>query len=116
MPANASSAAGAARRRDFWRRGIRRILLLLALWFLAGPVLGILLVERLNALEIGGMPVGFWISQQGAIYVFVGLIFLYAFLSERSDREEGDGEGSGAYGVAPVGSSRDETGRRAGEA
>lgn len=73
--------------RAYWRRTIRRILLLLAIWFLVGPVMGILFVEPLNAYSIGGIPFGFWMAQQGAIYVFVVLIFVNAWLSDRLDRE-----------------------------
>lgn len=69
-----------------WRANLRRTLLLLAVWLLAGPICGILLVDRLNALRLGGLPLGFWISLQGAIYVFVILIFLYAFLADRAER------------------------------
>jgi putative solute:sodium symporter small subunit len=71
-----------------WRLLLRRTLLLLAVWFLAGPVLGILLVEPLNRVRVGGLPVGFWVSQQGSIYVFVVLIFVYAWLSDRADARE----------------------------
>lgn len=75
--------------RAHWRSTLRRILLLLAVWLLAGPVLGILLVEPLNAYSIAGVPLGFWMAQQGAIYVFVVLIFLNAWLADRSDRAHG---------------------------
>ena len=73
----------------YWRRTIRRVLLLLGIWFLAGPVMGILLVEPLNRFSLGGIPFGFWMAQQGAIYVFVLLIFVNAWLSDRTDREFG---------------------------
>ncbi|MGH7475928.1 MAG: sodium/substrate symporter small subunit, partial [Longimicrobiales bacterium] len=68
-----------------WRRLRRRTLALLAVWFVAGPLLGILLAERVNALSIAGAPLGFWIAQQGAIYVFVILIFLNAWLADRAE-------------------------------
>jgi putative solute:sodium symporter small subunit len=73
--------------RAYWRRSIRRILVLLAVWVLAGPVMGILLVEPLNRFSLGGVPFGFWMGQQGSIYVFVVLIFLNAWLADRADRE-----------------------------
>jgi putative solute:sodium symporter small subunit len=73
----------------YWDRTVRRILLLLLVWFIAGPVMGIILVEPLNTVSIGGVPLGFWMAQQGAIYVFVVLIFLNAWLSDRADREFG---------------------------
>lgn len=72
---------------DPWSLLLRRTVLLLAIWFLVGPVLGILLVQPLNEFSIGGIPFGFWVSQQGSIYVFVILIFVYATMGDRSDRE-----------------------------
>lgn len=71
----------------YWRRTLTRIVALLAVWLLVGPVMGILFVEPLNELSFGGTPLGFWIAQQGAIYVFVALIFLNAWLADRQDRE-----------------------------
>jgi putative solute:sodium symporter small subunit len=69
-----------------WQGTLRRTLLLLAIWLVAGPVCGILLVDRLNAFQVGGLPMGFWIAFQGSIYVFVVLIFLNAVLADRADR------------------------------
>ena len=79
----------ATRRTAYWRAVLRRTVLLLAIWFIAGPLLSILLAERLNALDINGVPLGFWMAQQGAIYVFVVLIFVYAWLAQRADHTEG---------------------------
>lgn len=73
----------------YWRATLRRILLLLAVWLLAGPVLSILFVEQLNAYTLAGVPLGFWMAQQGSIYVFVVLIFLNAWLADRADRAFG---------------------------
>jgi len=73
--------------RAYWRRTLVRILVLLTVWLLAGPVMGIVLAEPLNRFEIAGVPFGFWMAQQGAIYVFVVLIFLNAWLADRLDRE-----------------------------
>jgi putative solute:sodium symporter small subunit len=75
--------------RAYWRVTIRRILLLLSVWLLAGPVAGILLVRPLNAYTLGGVPLGFWMAQQGSIYVFVVLIFVNAWLADRADRAFG---------------------------
>jgi putative solute:sodium symporter small subunit len=71
----------------YWRRTLRRILLLLAVWALVGPVMSIVFVERLNAFSLAGVPFGFWMGQQGSIYVFVLLIFVNAWLADRQDRE-----------------------------
>jgi putative solute:sodium symporter small subunit len=84
MPAHAEFDAD-----EYWRRTLRRILILLAIWFLVGPVMSIVLVEPLNRFDIGGIPVGFWMGQQGSIYVFVVLIFINAWLADRLDREFG---------------------------
>jgi putative solute:sodium symporter small subunit len=76
-------------RRAYWKRTMRRTLVLLSIWALAGPLMSILLVEQLNQFSLGGIPFGFWMGQQGSIYVFVVLIFVYAYLSDRTDREFG---------------------------
>ncbi len=74
-------------RQAYWHRTLRRILFLLAIWLLVGPVMSILFVEPLNEIRIGGVPFGFWMGQQGSIYVFVILIFVNAWLADRQDRE-----------------------------
>ncbi|MDX1674220.1 MAG: DUF4212 domain-containing protein [Longimicrobiales bacterium] len=68
-----------------WAKLLRITVLLLVIWFLVGPLLGILLVEPLNEISLGGIPLGFWISQQGSIYVFIVLIFVYAWMGDRLD-------------------------------
>lgn len=83
-----------------WSRLLRRTVLLLAVWFLVGPVLGILLVEPLNEMSLGGIPLGFWVSQQGSIYVFIVLIFIYAVMGDRMDRESGPATGGAGPAVA----------------
>ena len=60
---------------------------LLAIWFIAGPLMSIILVRPLNSFTIGGVPFGFWMAHQGSIYVFVALIFANAWLADRQDRE-----------------------------
>lgn len=79
---------------EYWSRTIRLLLALLSVWFLASYGLGILLVEPLNAFRIPGtgFPVGFWFAQQGSIYVFVVLIFVYVVLMNRLDEEYGVSE------------------------
>jgi putative solute:sodium symporter small subunit len=87
-------------RRAYWRRTLRRTVLLLSVWLLVGPIMSILLVEPLNRITVSGMPFGFWMAHQGSIYVFVVLIFLYAWLSDRTDREFGVDETPGATRAA----------------
>jgi putative solute:sodium symporter small subunit len=81
--------------KKYWQSNIRLVLILLAVWFLFGCVLSILLVDKLNQFSIGGFPLGFWVSQQGTIVVFIILVFIYAYLLQKLDRKHGvedDGE------------------------
>lgn len=71
----------------YWHRTLRRILLLLSVWLLVGPLMSIVFVEPLNQFTFAGVPFGFWMGHQGSIYVFVVLIFLNAWLADRQDRE-----------------------------
>lgn len=73
----------------YWRANLRLMAVLLAIWFMVSFGFGILLVEPLNAIRFGGFRLGFWIAQQGAIYLFVILIFVYAALMRRLDRQHG---------------------------
>ncbi|MBI1321220.1 MAG: DUF4212 domain-containing protein [Candidatus Hydrogenedens sp.] len=69
----------------YWRANLKVIGALLSVWALAGLIFGVLLVEPLNRIAFGGVPFGFWMAQQGAIFIFVVLIFVYAFVMERVD-------------------------------
>jgi putative solute:sodium symporter small subunit len=77
--------------RLYWQNNIRYVLLLLAVWFAVSFGCGILLVDWLNQFRFpgSGFQVGFWFAQQGAIYVFVVLIFVYVWLMNRLDRRFG---------------------------
>ena len=70
----------------YWRANIRLIAQLLTVWALVSFVFGILLAERLNEITFFEIPLGFWIAQQGSIYVFVILIFVYARMMDRIDK------------------------------
>ena len=78
-----------ADRARYWRANLRILVILLVIWFAVSFGLGILLVEPLNAIRLGGFPLGFWFSQQGSIYVFIVLIFVYARWMDRIDRDHG---------------------------
>ena len=84
----------------YWRRNLRYLGGLLAIWALVSFGAGILFAGALDTVRIPGtgFPLGFWFAQQGAIYVFVVLIFVYVFLMNRLDREfdvdERDEEGA----------------------
>lgn len=73
-------------RRRYWRKNLRYLGILLGVWFVVSFGCGILFVEQLDTIRIGGFKLGFWFAQQGAIYVFVVLIFTYVFLMNRLDR------------------------------
>ena len=62
------------------------MVVLLSIWFVVSYLLGIVFVEALNQFHLGGFPVGFWFAQQGAIFVFILLTFIYAFVMDRIDR------------------------------
>ena len=79
-------AEGSRDAKSYWRENIRALVVLLSIWFAVSFGLGILLVEPLNAFSLGGFPLGFWFAQQGAIYVFVALVFVYARWMDRVDR------------------------------
>ena len=72
-------------RNAYWRANLRVMGILLSIWFAVSFGLGILLVEPLNHFSLGGFPLGFWFAQQGSIYVFVLLIFVYALWMDRID-------------------------------
>jgi len=61
----------------------------LVVWFAVSYGCGILFVDELNAISLGGFKLGFWFAQQGAIYVFVALIFVYVKKMNKLDREFG---------------------------
>lgn len=71
----------------YWKENIRYLLILLSIWFLVSYVFGIFMVDTLNAVSVGGAPLGFWFAQQGAIYVFVILIFVYVNWMNKLDKK-----------------------------
>jgi putative solute:sodium symporter small subunit len=75
--------------RAYWRRNLTLMAKLLAIWFVVSFGCGILFVEQLNQIQLGGYKLGFWFAQQGSIYVFVALIFYYSRRMAALDREFG---------------------------
>jgi putative solute:sodium symporter small subunit len=71
----------------YWKKNLRILLILLSIWFLVSFGFGIILVETLNQFKIGGYPLGFWFAQQGSIYVFIVLIFVYVARMNKLDKE-----------------------------
>lgn len=78
--------------KDYWKENITYVVILLAIWFLVSYVFGIFLVEPLNSVRLGGAKLGFWFAQQGSIYVFVVLIFVYVRLMNKLDKKYGVSE------------------------
>jgi putative solute:sodium symporter small subunit len=79
-------------RRAYWRANLRLIAILLGTWAIVSYGAGILLIEHLNKVRLGQVPLGFWFAQQGSIYIFVILIFIYAWRMDRLDRKYGMSE------------------------
>lgn len=72
---------------QYWKKNLFYMVILLSIWTAVSYGCGILFVEQLNAVKIAGFPLGFWFAHQGAMYVFVALIFVYFLLMENLDRE-----------------------------
>ena len=81
------------RRKEYWRRNLRLVAVLLTIWFIVSYGCGILFVDELNKIRMGGFKLGFWFAQQGAIYVFVAMIFFYVWRMNKLDKEFGVEEG-----------------------
>ncbi len=78
--------------RKYWKANIRTVGVLLAIWFFVGFLCSILFIEPLNQFKIGKIGLGFWIAQQGSIFVFVLLVVVYAVWMDRLDRKCDVGE------------------------
>ena len=71
----------------YCKRNLKTLVGLLSIWFVVSYVFGILAVDVLNTIKIGGFKLGFWFAQQGSIYTFVILIFVYVRLMNKLDKE-----------------------------
>ena len=74
-------------KQNYWKTNLKYLVVLLFVWFTVSFGFGILLVDQLNKIRFGGFKLGFWFAQQGAIYVFVILIFVYIYLMNRLDKK-----------------------------
>ena len=72
---------------QYWKENLKYLVILLSIWFTVSFGFGILLVDELNQIKIAGFKLGFWFAQQGSIYVFVLLIFVYISLMNRLDKK-----------------------------
>jgi len=75
--------------KGYWKATLRLTISLLVIWFAVSYGAGILFRDFLDQVSIGGAPLGFWFAQQGAIYVFVALIFYYCWAMNRLERKFG---------------------------
>jgi putative solute:sodium symporter small subunit len=96
-----------AARDAYWKKNLSYLSILLGVWFAVSYGAGILLVDQLDQIRIGGFKLGFWFAQQGSIYTFVILIFVYVFLMNRLDRRFDVDERADAQSGAPDPSERE---------
>jgi len=73
----------------YWKENLKYLVILLTIWFLVSYGAGILFKDTLNNFKLGGFKLGFWFAQQGSIYVFVILIFVYVNLMNKLDKKYG---------------------------
>ncbi|MEO0366416.1 MAG: DUF4212 domain-containing protein [Pseudomonadota bacterium] len=74
---------------SYWTANLKLMGLCMVIWFIVSFGFGIILVEPLNNIRLGGYKLGFWFAQQGSIYVFVALIFFYAYRMGKLDKKHG---------------------------
>jgi len=74
-------------RQAYWKANLKLVAYCLAVWFVVSYLFGIILVDQLNAISIGGYKLGFWFAQQGSMYIFVVLIFFYANRIGKIDKQ-----------------------------
>lgn len=84
--------------KKYWRANLRVLAVLLSVWALVSFLGGVIFVEELNTFALGGYPLGLWISQQGALFVYVALIFIYHAWMTRIERKFAADDKSGPAG------------------
>ena len=73
----------------YWKENLKYLVILLSIWFIVSYGCGILFKDALNEIRLGGFKLGFWFAQQGSIYVFVILIFVYVRIMNKLDKKYG---------------------------
>jgi putative solute:sodium symporter small subunit len=73
--------------KKYWKTNLKYVGILLSVWFIVSYLFGIILVDELNTIKLGGFKLGFWFAQQGSIYVFVILIIIYIKLMNNLDKK-----------------------------
>jgi len=76
--------------KDYWRANLKILIILLSIWFMVSFGFGIMFSDFLDQYQIGGFKLGFWFAQQGSIYLFVVLIFIYVYLMNKLDKKYKD--------------------------
>jgi putative solute:sodium symporter small subunit len=76
--------------KDYWRANLKILTILLSIWFMVSFGFGIIFSDFLDQYQIGGFKLGFWFAQQGSIYLFVVLIFIYVHLMNKLDKKYKD--------------------------
>lgn len=76
----------------YWKTNLKYVAILLAIWFTVSYGFAILWVNELDTIRMGGFKLGFWFAQQGSIYVFVILVFVYVYLMNKLDKKYEGGE------------------------
>jgi len=74
-------------RKAYWKANLKLVAMCLSIWFVVSYLFGIILVDQLNAIKLGGYGLGFWFAQQGSMYIFVVLIFFYANRMKKLDEK-----------------------------
>ena len=73
--------------KKYWKTNLKYLTILLTIWFIVSYGCGIIFVDELNTIRMGGFKLGFWFAQQGSIYVFTILIFVYIKLMNKLDKK-----------------------------
>lgn len=73
--------------KKYWKMTLRLLGIILAIWLFVSLGLSIIFAHQLNVVRLGGYPLGFWFAQQGSMYTFIALIFIYAWIMNKIDRK-----------------------------
>lgn len=81
-----------SKNKAYWRKNLQYLGILLGIWFITSYLCSVVFVEQLDKIRIGGCPLGFYFAQQASIWIFVELIFVYAWLMNRLERKYSQSE------------------------
>ena len=76
-----------SKNKAYWRKNLQYLAILLGIWFITSYLCSVVFVEQLDKIRIGGCPLGFYFAQQASIWIFVELIFVYAWLMNRLEQK-----------------------------